>query len=94
FHQKIFEYIGRDHLQELKVLCHDGTYLNTGWAKGISTRMENKLGWPIQRFVCLLHCVELPLRKLLLELDGKASSSTTFTGPIGKRMAANDIDKL
>ncbi|KAJ6224642.1 hypothetical protein RDWZM_003187 [Blomia tropicalis] len=92
--KKIFEYIGRDHLQELKVLCHDGTYLNTGWAKGIATRMENELGWPIQRFVCLLHCVELPLRKLLLELDGKASSSTTFTGPIGKRMAANDIHKL
>ncbi|KAI2799941.1 hypothetical protein BLOT_012152 [Blomia tropicalis] len=26
-------------------------------------------GWPIQRFVCLLRCVELPLRKLLLEID-------------------------
>ncbi|KAI2797523.1 hypothetical protein BLOT_013080 [Blomia tropicalis] len=35
----------------------------------VCTIGTTKTGWPIQRFVCLLHCVELPLRKLLLELD-------------------------
>jgi len=38
--------------------------------------------------VCLLHFVELSLRHLFLHLDGDNSGPNTFSGRIGKRIAA------
>ncbi|KAI2809431.1 hypothetical protein BLOT_000580 [Blomia tropicalis] len=92
--EKMLEFVKIEDLQDLKVLCNDGTYTNTGRRKGICTRFEVALERPLQRFVCLLHCVELPLRKLILTFDGKSLSGEEFSGPIGKRMTSKTIEQL
>lgn len=46
--------------------------------------MEDELDKSLQWLVCLLHCNELPLRALLLHLDGKTAGPSQFKGPIGK----------
>lgn len=62
----------------------DSTNLNTGSTGGVARRLETILGRPLQRFICMLHTNELPLRHLFQDLDGCTSGATTFTGPIGK----------
>jgi len=47
---------------------------------------EEKLGRPLQWVVCLLHCNELPLRHVFLELDGTTISPDSFLGPVGKKL--------
>lgn len=84
FNTMLERLLENDNLEDLKVLCNDGTYTNTGRLKGICTRFETFCERPLQRFVCLLHCVELPLRKLILTLDGRSLSGEEFSGSIGK----------
>lgn len=62
----------------------DSTNANTGCKGGVINCLEKKLGRPLQRFICMLHTNELPLRHLFEQLDGGTSGAITFTGPIGK----------
>ena len=71
------------------VLGCDGTSNNTGWKEGSMAHIENELGWPCQRIVCLLHHCELPLRKMFEVVDGQTTGPNTFCGPIGKMISAN-----
>ena len=45
--------------------------------------MYNK---PLQWLICLLHADELPLRHLLIHLDGSTTGPKAFSGPIGKAL--------
>ena len=47
--------------------------------------LEEKLGRPLQWVFCLLHCNELPLRHVFLELEGTTKSPDSFLGPVGKK---------
>lgn len=58
-------------LSEISVVGCDGTIVNTGFKGGVIRLMEEELKKPLQWFVCQLHSNELPLRHLLLHLDGK-----------------------
>lgn len=69
---------------ELEALGCDGTAVNTGIHGGVLTRMEQFLGRPIQRIVCLLHTNELPFRHLFKYIDGETTGPTSFSGEIGK----------
>lgn len=54
--------------------------------------MEQHLGRPLQRLICLLHLNELPFRHLFFLVDGGTNSPTGFKGPIGKQLV--DCEKL
>ena len=73
-------------LTQLKVVGADGTAHNTGHIGGAITLLENRLGKSLQWQICLLHFNELPLRHLILHLDGTTSGPNSFTGPIGKQL--------
>lgn len=63
----------------LIALGSDGENLNVGRHGGINYYIEAELGRPLHWFVCLLHTNELPLKNLINKLDGKTTSSNTFS---------------
>ncbi|VEN46785.1 unnamed protein product [Callosobruchus maculatus] len=62
----------------------DGTVINTGVKGGVISLIEAELNRPLHWFVCMLHLNELPLRHLLLQLDGVTQGPKAFSGNIGK----------
>lgn len=73
-------------LSEIAVIGCDGTVLNTGFKGGVIRLMEEELNRPLQWFICQLHSNELPLRHLLLHLDGKTTGPKCFSGTIGTQL--------
>ena len=65
----------------------DGTNVNTGRNGGTIRLIEKELRRPLQWFICQLHANELPLRHLLIHLDGVTSGPRGFSGKIGKQMS-------
>src|SRR6218665_529831 len=54
----------------IEALACDGTNTNVGAEGGINHLIEVSVGRALQWNVCLLHANELPLRHLIIELDG------------------------
>ncbi|CAG4961034.1 unnamed protein product [Parnassius apollo] len=73
-------------LNKIAVVGCDGTVVNTGSKGGVVRLMEEELKKPLQWFICQLHSNELPLRHLLLHLDGKTTGPKCFSGPIGSEL--------
>lgn len=69
---------------KIKAIGCDGTSVNTGKKGGVVALMERELKRPLQWVICMLHMNELPLRHLIIELDGPTTGPRGFTGPIGK----------
>lgn len=65
----------------------DSTNSNTGWRRGIIAWLEKLSNKKLVWLICMLHTNELGLRRLIQKLDGKTSSKTGFTGPLGKLLA-------
>ena len=61
----------RERDVRLRVLGMDGCGVNVGIHRGVIRRMELELGEAIQRFICLLHHVELYFHHQFEEVDGK-----------------------
>lgn len=78
----------KGHTNEISGVQCDGTNVNTGTDGGVITLIEKKLERPVQRLICLLHMVELPLRHVLTKLDGETTGPNAFSGPIGKQLKA------
>ena len=76
-------------LHDIIVLGCDGTAANTGWKGGAMTHLESLLGKALQRSVCFLHHLELPLRKLFEFYDGSTTGPSGFSGPVGKLLATD-----
>ena len=70
----------------LKFIGGDSTNVNSGIWGGTFQHVEKLLGRPLNWIVCGLHLVELPLRHLIIELDGPTKSDTGFQGPLGKAL--------
>lgn len=68
----------------VKVVGNDGCLANNGWDKGACACYESFTGQPLQRFSCLLHANELPLRAALVQHIGKTSGPSTYHGPISR----------
>ena len=64
----------------------DSTNVNTGYKGGSIHFLESLLGRRLIWIICFLHTNELPLRHLIIELDGPTSSDNTFSGPLGKAL--------
>ena len=74
----------------LKVIGSGSTAVNTGYKGGaITLLLERELDHQ-PCLICLLHINELPLRHLLIELDGPTQGDKAFKGPIGKLLKFAD----
>ena len=73
-------------LDKVRVMGGNGTNQMTGWRGGWMAKLEQLLGRPLSRVVCLCHQAELPYRALFRQLDRQAMSPNAFAGPIGKRI--------
>ena len=69
----------------------DGTNVNTGNIGGVIRLLELRVNKSLHWFVCLLHMNELPLRHLLIHLDGTTHGPNSFSGPIGKLLKNVDL---
>ena len=72
----------------MKIIRCDGTSVNTGTSNGCIANLERHLGCPLQWVVCLLHCNELPLRRVFPVIDGNTTSPDSFSGPIGREIGS------
>jgi len=70
----------------LQAIGGDSTNVNTGWNGGVMHFVEVKLSRKLIWLVCALHTNELPLRRLIMTLDGKTLSNNKWTGEIGKML--------
>ena len=67
--------------------------VNTGCDNGVYSvirKLEVHYRKPLHWFVCLLHTNELPLRHILITLDGVTHGPNSFSGPIGKSLKNGD----
>jgi len=71
-------------IDQIEALACDGTNTNVGAEGGINHLIEVSIGRALQWNVCLLHENELPLRHIIIELDGPTTGANTFAGPIGQ----------
>ena len=71
-------------LSSLMAVGCDGTAVNTGRRNELIRQLEVCLGRSLQWFICQLHGIELLLRHLFQELNGKTKGPNDFSGPIGK----------
>jgi len=85
----------------IKAIGGDSTSVNTGWRGGAMAYLEQMLGRKLVWLVCDLHTNELPLRHLIVDLDGKTLSNDKWPGPLGKMLddatdleIATKIDKV
>src|SRR6218665_799156 len=67
-------------IDPIEALACDGTNTNVGEESGINHLIEVhvSIGRALQWNVCLLHANELPLRHLIIELDGPTTGANTF----------------
>ena len=66
----------------------DSTNVNSGIWGGVFHHVEKLLGRPLNWLLCGLHLIELPLRHLIVFLDGPTNSVTGFQGPCGKALSS------
>ena len=87
--QAIFDWLkDNDMCENLVAIGGDSTNVNTGWRAGAITYLEKLIGTKMTWVICALHTNELPLRHLIIDLDGKTVSDNKFSGPIGKLVNA------
>ena len=81
----VFQWLCENQLDEtIQAIGGDSTNVNTGYKGGAIAILERKLGRKLIWLICALHTNELPLRHLMIDLDGKSVSDNKFSGPIGK----------
>ena len=67
-------------VSKVKCLGGDSTTLNTGVRNGIISQLERLWGHKVEWVTCLYHINELPMRKLLSDLDGVTKSPDSYSG--------------
>ena len=75
----------------VKVIGSDSCSKNTGWDNGVQACVEEELGRPLQRVLCLKHTIEIIWHKYFIALDGETSSPTTLDRPIGKVVSGDSF---
>ena len=73
--------------ERVQVLGGDSTNEMTGWLGGAIVWVERLLGRKCFWVVCNIHTNKLPLRHLIIVLDGDTNSKDGFSGPIGEQLS-------
>ena len=81
-------------INKIQAIGCDGTSTNVGWKTGEIRRLEEIFKRSLHWNICQLHGNELPLSHLLIQLDGKTSGPTQFTGPVGKLLNETRFENL
>ena len=85
---KIFDWLQENNCEHcLFAIGCDSTNVNTGYKGGSIFHLERLIGRKLTWIICMLHTNELPLRHLIQLIDGKTTSDTGFSGPLGKILA-------
>ena len=77
-------------LDSVKFVKADSTNMNTGWKGGSNYHLENLLGRKLDWGICNIHTLELPLRHLIVKIDGKTCSNKGFIGPVCSKLSSID----
>ncbi|XP_065684537.1 uncharacterized protein LOC136096891 [Hydra vulgaris] len=83
--------------KSLEVIGGDSTNSMTGSGKNgdLLSNLEQLVGRKLFWSICMLHCNELLLRHIIVELDGPTNLKDGLTGPIGKALfKVNSIKRL
>lgn len=90
----IFEWLKeRGFDKTVMAIGGDSTNVNTGVKAGVMRKLELHLERKLVWLVCNLHTNELPLRRLIVQLDGPTLSDNKLSGPIGKLLdSVTDLD--
>ena len=64
------------------------TNVNVGKNHGAIAHIEQKTNRPFQRFICLLHLIELLLRHIGSYFIGETSGPRSFTSSLGKAIVS------
>ncbi len=75
-----------DSVESLDAVLMDNTAVNTDFAGGLCACLEKKLSRMLHLIDCFLHINELPLSKIIKELDGPTKSANKFSGKIGQQL--------
>ena len=70
----------------LALVGSDSTGSMTGIHNGAIRVLEEILGRPLSRSICLLHLNELPLRHVFIAIDGPTTGPESWSGPIGSQL--------
>lgn len=73
-------------VSKLDVVGSDGCNTNTGYRKGIIRKMEERLGRSLVWIICLLHLIELCLKKIYESIYGKGKGPTDFGSELGNML--------
>ena len=84
---EIFQFL-KESKQDGNILAlgGDSTNVNTGYKGGSIHFLEVYLGRRLVWIICFLHTNELPLRHLIIVLDGPTNSDNTFSGILGRAL--------
>ena len=77
---------------KLEVVGCYGCPTNTGKHNGIIRRIELELCRPLQWSICILHMNELPLRALIVALDGPTKGPSSYSGKISSAINIQDTE--
>ena len=81
--------------QDIEMVGSDTTNEMSGPDGGMITLLEGLLNRRVFRVFCLLHINELPWRHLIINLDGKTSSTDHWSGPVARMFSlVDDLPKL
>ena len=73
-------------LDDITMIGADSTNVNTGSVGGAIAIMEEKLGRPVHRFICIFHIAELLLRHLVKYWIGDTDGPKSFSSAMGKEL--------
>lgn len=73
-------------LDSLHAVGCDAAAVNVGYENGVIRVLENTLGRPLQWIPCLYHLNELPLRALIVKVDGRTTGPNAYAGKIGSKL--------
>ena len=73
-------------INDISILGGDSCNTNTGSKGGAIAQVEKKTGKTFQRFICLLHLIELLLRHMVGEYVGGTSGPKSFATEFGKQL--------
>ena len=77
---------------KIVALGADSTYTNTGNKGGIICWLEKKWNRRCHHIICLQHINELPVKRLIKEMDGPTTCANKFSGEIGKHLT--DVETM
>ncbi|XP_047138681.2 uncharacterized protein LOC124814754 [Hydra vulgaris] len=83
-----------DSTETLEAMVLDNTSSNTGTDNGLVVKLEKFINRKLHLVGCQLHQNELPLRQVIILLDGNTNDPKKYKGPVCSSVSENSIHEL